>query len=159
MGELEYEPMTHGEKIQWMLEERGWGAVPVRPGESQAPGGAPYTYTFGLEAKFGQPEIVVFGMQPSQARGLLDLVVAQYTAGIELPADSAFIGLLDDDLPAALLTLDPADHAALVPTIAGVYGDQPWRLQQFVWPGPGGAFPWDETCPDTIRLAQPILGT
>lgn len=157
MSEPQYEPMTHEEKIQWMLDERGWGAVPVRPAESPLPEGVGYTHTFGLEAKYGRPEIIVCGMQPAQARGLLDLVVAQYDAGIELPADTAFVGLLDGDLPAVLLTLDPAECAGLVPTVTSIYGDQPWRLQQFVWPGPGGALPWDESCPDQVRRAQPIL--
>jgi hypothetical protein len=157
MGDLEYEPMTHAEKIQWMLDERGWGAVPVRPADSAAPGGAGYTHTFGLEGSFGRPEIVVCGLQPAQARGLLDLVVAQYQAGIELPADGPFVGLLDNDLPAVLLTLDPDAHAHLVPTIVSVSGESPWRLQQFVWPDPSGALPWDDGCPEAIRLAQPIL--
>jgi len=159
MGDLEYEPMTHAEKIQWMLDERGWGAVPVRPADSAAPGGAGYTHTFGLEAAYGRPEIVVCGLQPAQARGLLDLVVAQYQAGIELPSGVAFVGLLDNDLPAVLLDLDPEDSAHLVPTIVSVSGDQPWRLQQFVWPDPSGALPWDESCPEGIRIAQPILTT
>lgn len=157
MGDLEYEPMTHAEKIQWMLDERGWGIVPVRPADSQAPMGAGYTYTFGLEGSFRRPEIVVCGLQPVQARGLLDLVVAQYAAGIDLPTDSPFTGLLDNDLPAVLLTLDASEQAHLVPTIVEVSGDGPWRLQQFVWPDPSGAFPWDEGCPERFRRAQPVL--
>ncbi len=97
------------------------------------------------------------GLQPVQARGLLDLVVAQYAAGIDLPTDSPFTGLLDNDLPAVLLTLDPSEQAHLVPTIVEVSGDGPWRLQQFVWPDPSGAFPWDEGCPERFRRAQPVL--
>lgn len=159
MGELEYEPMSHAEKIQWMLDEQGWGAVPVRPAASAAPGGAGYTYTFGLQRRFGRPEIVICGLQPVQARGLLDLVVAQYRAGIELPADTPFVGLLDNDLPAVLLTIDPVANATLVPTIAAVAADEAWQLQQFVWPDPSGALPWDDACPEEFRHAQPILAT
>jgi len=159
VGELEYDPMTHMEKIQWMLEERGWGAVPVRPGESTAPGGAGYTHTFGIEATFGQPEMVVFGLQPAQARGLLDLVVAQFAAGLDLPADAPFVGLLDNDLPAVLLTLDAGVHAGLFPTLNDVYGDQPWRIRQFVWPAPSGAMPWDEAWPEELRGSQPVLAS
>ena len=156
MGELEYEPMTHAEKIQWMLDEQGWGVVPVRPSESEAPDGAAYTYTFGLETAFGRPEIVIVGLQPVQARGLLDLIVAQYAAGIELPSGT-FVGLLDDDLPAALLDLEIDARASLVPTAAELHEEREWRLQQFVWPGPNGALPWDETCEDALRAAQPVL--
>lgn len=157
MGDLDYEPMSDAEKIQWMLDEHGWGAAPVRPEDSSAPGGAGYTYTFGLEAAFGRPEIVVVGVQPVQARGLLDLVVAQYQAGLELPADTAFVGLLDGDLPAVLVSLDRRRCGGLVPIAADLYGDQPWRLQQFLWPDPAGALPWDERCSDVVRRAQPVL--
>lgn len=157
MGDLEYEPMAHDEKIQWMLDEHGWGAVPVRPAESSAPGSVGYTYTFGLETAFGQPEILICGMQPVQARGLLDLIVAQYAAGVSLPADTAFVGLLDNELPAALITLDVAKCARLVPTAAELHTEQAWRLHQFVWPDANGALPWDDACSDEFRRAQPVL--
>lgn len=157
MPEFEYEPMTHAEKIQWMLEERGWGAIPVRPEESPLPAGAGYTHTVGLESSIGRPELVVVGLQPAQARGLLDLIVAQFQAGIELPTDAPFVGLLDGELPACLLTLDPEQVGGLFPTLGDVYGEQPWRVCQFVWPDPSGALPWDDAFPDQLRATQPLL--
>lgn len=153
----DYEPMTHAEKIQWMLDEKGWGAVPVRPHESGHEWGAGYTYTFGLEARYGHPELVIFGMQPAMARRLMDLVVAQVSAGVQLPVGTPFVGLLDNDLRAALVPVVVDEVAALFPTCTDIYGEQDWRMTQFVWPAANGAFPWEDGWPEELAHTQPIL--
>ena len=56
-----------------------------------------------------------------------------------------------------LLPVDRDRHGDLFPTLGLVYGDQPWRVTQFVWPDRGGALPWEEGWPHELRLAQPVL--
>ena len=154
---LEYEPMEHMEKLEWMLETHGWGVEPVAPIEGDQPRAA-YSYTFGLEALCGQPEVVLFGLAPSAARGLLDLIVGHLTAGGELPVGQPFNGLLDNGLVSALLDVDRAEHEALFPTLPAIYGDQPWRVRQFVWPDRSGALPWEAEWPEQLRYTQPVIG-
>jgi hypothetical protein len=63
-----YEPMEHEEKLQWMLETHGWGIEPVAPSDREHLRAA-YSYTFGLEAFLGHPELVILVSLRSQLVG------------------------------------------------------------------------------------------
>jgi hypothetical protein len=158
VSEYQVDPMTQREKIDWMLETAGWAAIPVPPIEDPAAPRAGYTYTIGLESRFGHPEVVVFGLAPAPARNLLELVIGQIKAGVELPVSQPFVGLLDGGLRAMLAPVPLDEHRPLFGELADVYGDQDWRVLQFVWPDRSGAFPWEEGWPHHLRLTQPIIG-
>jgi hypothetical protein len=150
--------MDHRDKIAWIVEENGWAAEPVPPVEEPEPRPG-YTYTIGFESHFGRPEVVIFGLQGVAARGLLGMVADQHTGGVEIPVGGVFIGLLESDLPCALLTVDLAEHSALFPDAAAFHGDDGFRMLQFVWPDRSGRLPWDEGYDERLRLAQPVIGT
>ena len=158
MTALAYEPMEHDEKLAWMLETHGWGIEPVPP-SNQAELRAGYSYTFGLEALVGHAEIVIFGLAPVAARGLLDLIVNHLRMGGQLPVAQVFNGLLDNEQACALLEIDTQSESSYFPTLGKIYGEQPWRVYQFVWPDRSGAFPWDSNWPEELRYAQPLIGT
>lgn len=145
--------MEHSAKIAWILEESGWCAEPVAPIEDPPTPG--YTYTIGFEDHFAHPEVVIFGLKPVAARGLIEMLALHLDAGGELPVGQ-FVGLLDSDLPAALLPVDLDDHEVLFP-MAKEFNGRNFRMRQFVWPDKGGKMPWDEGFDDRLRLAQPIL--
>ena len=114
--------MEHREKIAWMVEANGWAVepVPARPDlEPPIPG---YAYTVGLETLYGFPEVVVFGLTPVAARGLVGLVVEFLADGVELPVGPLFAGLLDSDLRSALLPVDVVECGSLFETAADWYG-------------------------------------
>lgn len=93
------------------------------------------------------------------ARGLLDLIVNHLRLGGAIPTGEIFVGLLDDGQKSALLDVDTVQFASYFPTLDLIYGDQPWRVCQFVWPDRSTAFPWDEEWPEKLRYAQPIIGS
>ena len=157
MTEPTYEPMEHEEKLAWMLETHGWGIEPVAPSDQKDLRPA-YSYTFGLEALVGHPEIVIFGLAPVAARGLLDLIVNHLRLGGTLPIGEPFTGLLDSDQLSVLLNIDVDQFEEYFPTLNQIYGDQEWRVCQFLWPHRDGAFPWDEAWPEELRYAQPVVG-
>jgi len=157
MSELQYEPMEHSEKIQWMLETSGWFVEPVRAADHVTQPFPTYSYTVGLEALVGHPEIAIFGLSAVASRGLLEMTVEQLKAGVQLPVDQPFVGLLDNQLRSMLVSVDLEVHGSRFPTPPAVYGDQPWRMTQLVWPHSNGAFPWEETWPHEMRLLQPVL--
>lgn len=150
--------MSHAEKIAWIVQEHGWAAEPVPPvdGDPPRPG---YTYTIGFETTYARPEVVIFGLTPVAARGLLQLVADQYAAGLELPVGAVFVGLLDNDLPCALLAVDLSAHPGLAPAAAAHHGDAGFRLVQLVWPDRAGRLPWDESYDRRLRFAQPVVGS
>jgi hypothetical protein len=157
--EFEVESMTQLEKLHWMVDTHGWGVEPVKPIDNPARPRAGYSYTFGIESLIGRPELMMFGLAPSAARGLMELVVTHLRSGAALPTGEAFVGLLDGDLRAVMLPVDLADHRHLFPTLRLLYGDQPYRVNQFVWPDRNGSLPWEPDWPHHLRLAQPVLST
>ncbi|MDG2263164.1 MAG: DUF4262 domain-containing protein [Actinomycetota bacterium] len=159
MSELQYEPMEHSEKIRWMLETAGWLVEPVRAVDDATDPFPTYSYTVGLEALVGHPEIAIFGLSAVASRGLLEMTVGQLTAGVRLPLDQPFVGLLDNQLRSMLVTIDLGVHGDRFPTPAAVYGLQPWRMTQLVWPHSNGAFPWEDQWPHEMRLLQPVLAS
>ena len=153
-----YEPMELPEKLALTLATHGGGIEPLAPSDQEHLRAA-YSYTFGLEALVGHPELVIFGLAPVAARGLLDLIVNHLRLGGTLPVGEAFSGLLDGDQLSFLLSIDIDRFADFLPTLDDIYGDQEWRVCQFGCPLRDGSLPWDESWPEQLRSAQPIIGS
>ena len=148
--------MPQDEKIAWVVQTQGGCAEPVPADESrQHP---PYTYTIGFESSYGHPEVLIVGLQPVAARGLMSMMAEHLVAGGELPV-GVFAGLLDNGLRSALLPLDLSVHSAAFPGAATFHGERPWRVEQFVWPDKQGLLPWEDGYEERLRLAQPVLGS
>ncbi len=149
--------MDHLDKLRWIVEEQGWAAEPVPPVEEPDPQPA-YTYSIGFEQTFSRPEVVVIGLRPVAARGLLGLVADQHRAGVVLPAAQLFTGLLDGDQRCCLLPVDVEECAGMFPSLDRLHEDGAYRIQQFVWPDRRGWLPWEEQYDERLRLAQPVVG-
>lgn len=150
--------MDHLDKIRWIIEEQGWAAEPVAATTEPEPTPG-YTYSIGFEPTFGQPEVVIFGLQPVAARGLLGMVADQHGGGVSLPIGGMFTGLLENDLRCCLLEVPAAQVVERFPTADGILGVGGYRVLQFVWPDRAGRLPWDDGYDDRLRLAQPVIGT
>lgn len=155
--------MSHREKIEFMLEREGWAMDTVGPsGDADAP--IPrYTYTVGFDRRFGFPELVVFGLSPVACRGLFELVAAAVAGGTDLPVGRAFIGLLEDDQPCALLPVDAAEAVGMFPALAEdrvLAGERPddFTMLQLTWPDPEGRLPWEEGFSASLAPLQLLLG-
>ena len=146
------------DKLAWMVETRGYAVEPVKPVDDPVDPQPGYTFTVGLEATWGHPEVAFWGLAPAAARGLIDLVAAQVAAGIELPVGAVFAGLLENDLRSALLTVDVEVADPRFPGAALFYGERPFRMQQFVWPDRAGLLPWEDGYDQRLRVAQPVIG-
>lgn len=158
--------MDHLDKLAWVIEDQGWVAVPVDPEDGPEPR-AGYTYSIGFGVSFGQPEVVIFGLRAVAARGLLEMIVDQHAGGVQLPVGAVFVGLLESDLPCALLPVDLEAHLGLFGDAAALAGRGPThgatdapglRMLQFVWPDRLGRLPWDAGYDERLRLAQPVIG-
>jgi hypothetical protein len=149
--------MALREKIEWMIETQGWAVVPVPPRLDDDPPQAGYTYTIGLETSFTFPEVVVFGLKPADARGLLAMLVQLLRDGVEIPVGALFTGLLDHDFRSALLPVPPGEWD-LFAAAEEWYGSAGFRLVQLAYPDPNGWMPWEPGF-DTHRLrSQPVIG-
>jgi hypothetical protein len=148
--------MDHADKIAWVVETQGWCAEPVAPTEDPPTPG--YTYTIGFEDTFGHPDLVIFGLAPVAARGLLEMVATHLEAGGELPV-GVFVGLLDNDLRAAVFPVAVTEFGDLFPSASHYYERDDFRMRQFLWPDKGGRLPWDDDYDERLLLAQPVIAT
>ena len=148
--------MSQREKVEWMMESNGWAFIPVPPvadGDPPFPG---YGYTVGLTALFGFPEVVVFGLTPVAARGIVGDVFDILKDGGEVPVGAAFTGLFDNGLRAALLPIP--DAYGLCPAADEWYGSIVFGVAQLTWPDRNGWLPWESGFEHRLVMAQPVLG-
>lgn len=150
--------MAHLDKIDWMIETAGWAMEAVDADRSVNPPRAPYTYSIGFETAYRFGDVVVFGMTPANARGLLGLVADLLASGVEPPIGPAFLGLLDNDMRCALLPVDLSENRSLFSTASQWYGSD-FRMAQLAWPDRNGFLPWEAGFDRRMVFAQPLIGS
>jgi len=140
--------IPHAEKIEWMIETRGW-AVELEPGS---------VYSIGFPEAFGFPDVVVLGMKPSGASGILELIADQLSAGVTIPIDTVVSGLFDGDLRSVLVVVEADALAGRFATARAWRGGVEPDMVQLVWPDRNGWFPFESGVDPEVRAAQPLLG-
>ena len=141
-----------------MIETDGFAIEPVAPDPTSDPPRAGYTYTIGFPAHADFPDIVVFGMKPVQARGLIGLVADLCTGGTEIPIDVEVVGLLDHELRCRFAPVDLAEWGPLFATAVAWYRGAPFELVQLVYPDPNGFLPYEAGFDQHRVLSQPVIG-
>lgn len=159
MEELPDFHIDHAEKIEWMIETKGYAVEPVAPRADTDPPTPAYTYTIGLPAAVGHPEIAVFGLTPVASSGLIDLVVGALRGGTEIPHGVELVGLLDNDLRCAFAAVDVEAWAGLFATAIAWYQGGPFELVQLLYPDRNGFMPYEAGFEERLRFAQPVIGT
>jgi hypothetical protein len=149
--------IPHAEKIEWMIETDGYAVEPVPADPSSDPPRAGYTYTIGLTAATGFPEVAVFGLTPVAAKGLIGLVRDALRGGTEIPVDVDLVGLLDNDLRCRFATVDLDQWGPLFTTATSWYRGQPFAMVQLVYPDRNGFLPGEPGFEHRLRYAQPLL--
>jgi hypothetical protein len=150
--------IDHAEKIEWMIETDGFAVEPVPPDTSSDPPRAGYTYTIGFPDHVSFPDVVVFGLRPVEARGLLGLVRDLCRDGTEIPLGVEVVGLLDNELRCLFAPVDVADWAPLFTTAAAWYRGEPFDVVQLVYPDPNGFLPYEAGFDQRRVLSQPVIG-
>jgi hypothetical protein len=149
--------LPHAEKIEWMIETDGYAVEPVPADVSVEPPRAGYTYTIGFPDHAQFPDVVVFGLRPVAAKGLLGLVADVRRGGAEIPLDVELVGLLDNDLRCRFATVDVLRWGELFTTAASWYRGESFEVVQLVYPDRNGFLPDEVGFDQRMRLAQPLL--
>jgi hypothetical protein len=158
MTELPDFHLPHGEKIAWMIETNGYAVEPVAPRPDVDPPVPGYAYTIGFPAALGFPEVMVFGLMPSAARGLIDLVADLVHGGTEIPLGVELVGLFDNDLRCVFAPVDIGTWSELVPGATEWYHGDGFELVQLLWPDRNGFLPTEVGFDRRIAPAQPVIG-
>jgi hypothetical protein len=151
--------MSPLEKIDWMVETDGFAVEPVLPDATTDPPRPAYAYTIGFSAGVAFPEVVVFGLTPVAARGLLGLVADARRGGTEIPLDVELVGLLDNDLRCRFSPVDLEVWGAWFATAAAWYRGEPFELVQLIYPDRNGFLPYEAGYEQRMRLAQPVIAS
>ncbi len=158
-GELPDFHIPHAEKIEWMIETKGWAVEPVAPRTDVEPPVPGYAYTIGFPEAFGFPEVVVFGLTPVAASGLLDLVADLLGGGTEIPIGVELTGLFDNDLRCVFAPVDLDAWGALFEVGTAWRQGAAADLVQLLWPDRNGFLPTESGFDRRVAPAQPVLGT
>ena len=150
--------IPHAEKIEWMIETDGFAVEPVPPRPDSEPPQAGYTYTIGFPEHTGFPDVVVFGLTPVAARGLIGLVAELLVGGTEIPVGAEVVGLLDNDLRARFAPVDLAQWGALFEVAASWYRRDDFDVVQLIYPDRNGFLPYEPGFDQRMRYAQPVVG-
>lgn len=155
--------MSHRDKVAFMIEREGWAMDAVPTNAATDPPLPPYSYTIGLQDRFGFPEVCLFGLAPVACRGLFGLVVDALAGGTEFPVGAGFIGLLDGGQPSAFLTVDGAAAAGMFPALTDhreAMNQDPtgFAMVQLAWPDRNGNLPWEAGFAEHLLPVQLLLG-
>ncbi len=149
--------IPHAEKIEWMIETDGFAVEPVPADPTADPPRAGYTYTIGLPAMVGFPEIAIFGLTPVAARGLLGLAVEALRGGTEIPLGVELVGLLDNELRCVFAPVDVGRWGSWFATATAWYGGARFDVVQLLYPDRNGFLPYEHGFDQRLRFAQPVL--
>jgi hypothetical protein len=116
-----------------------------------------YSYTVGLWESFGQPEVLVFGLEEEVAEDLLNVVADEASEDAKFLPDSKHDGLLVG-YPARFFVVAQPQYAALVPQIGWAYAGEVVPVVQLVWPDKQGRWPWEDGVREGFAKSQPVFG-
>ena len=150
--------IPHAEKIDWMIETKGWALEPVAADKSSSPPVPGYAYTIGFPERFDFPEVVVFGLTPVAVSGLLDMVAGQLDEGVRIPIDTALVGLFDNDLRCVFASVDMSAHSGYFATGVAWHRGFDFGMVQLLWPDRNGWLPYESGFDSSVRAAQPVIG-
>ena len=159
MADLPDFHIPHAEKIEWMIETNGWALEPVAARPDLDPPTPAYAYSIGMPAAVDFPEVVVFGLTPVAANGLVTLVADARRGGTQIPLGVELVGLLDNDLRCAFAPVDLTEWAPLFETAVAWYRGEPFELVQLLFPDRNGFLPYEAGYEERMRLAQPVVGS
>jgi hypothetical protein len=157
-GDLPDFHIPHAEKIEWMIETNGWAIEPVPARTDTTPPVPGYAYTIGFPQAHGFSDVVIFGLTPVAARGLLDLVNDVCSGGTEIPLGVPVVGLLDNDLRCVFAPIDMAVWGDLFATATAWYRGAATSMVQLLWPDRNGFLPHEPGFDQRMSTAQPVIG-
>ena len=137
------------ERERWLrdtIAETGWAVVAVTAEPAHA-------FTIGLWQSYGQPELVMFGLDPPDMQTWLNACVMVLRAR-PVADDQPFDGVLDG-FSVLLRTVHPSWHEPLFETMCAYYGRTDVPVRQVVWPDRDGRWPWEEGATESSRDRQP----
>jgi len=136
------------------IEQHGWVVTKVAPRVGDE--GNCFAYSTGLYLRFGQPEIVMFGLDLDTMHTIINSVGNQMKRGVNFVPDQAFGDLLER-YPCQFRVVDKSNYAEHLGWSCWFYESHNYPALQCFWPDKNGYFPWQSECAAGVRELQPLL--
>jgi hypothetical protein len=143
------------EEIAEVVREHGWFAASISDHHP------PFVYSIGLMQTCDHPELIVFGLEPSDAHGLLSRVVRGIRAGSTYAQPGVYGTVLGEQNRIGVRRVHPTQHPLYLGFAMG-YCRHIGRIGeleavQVFWPDSGGKFPFEVGCDLGVYQCQPRL--
>jgi hypothetical protein len=140
------------EKLRHDVQQFGWHVMNVLP-EGEHP---PHSYSIGLFATYGHPEIVVVGLPGNRAHHFINNLADEIKDGATFEAGSRYRHVIEG-FDVMFLRVEPAMYREHFGRALDYYGGLGFPVVQMVWPDRHNVFPWERSCDAGIRDLQPVL--
>lgn len=121
--------------------------------------GPTFAYSIGLYLNHLHPEIMVFGLSESQAKGTINRVCQLVSDGAVF-GDGAVTEEVLESFPVSFLSVPKdqyRDHLGFALWFYRSLRPSASPCLQLVWPDKKGSFPWQEGFDPTLVSLQPLL--
>jgi hypothetical protein len=140
-------------KLLTNISKHGWQCTSVGATEHTPS----FSYTIGLFHSFGYSELLILGLSPQTAHGVLSIAASAAASGKPLDLDQPTTRLLRG-YAALFIRVPPAEYRNYVLSDLWYYEGSAFPLYQVVWPFEDGTFPWHASVTAELRQSQPVLG-
>lgn len=134
-------------KLADIIAEHGWALLSVLAGENSPR----FTYTVGLAGK-GLPELIIFGLDQTSARPVLNDLARRLVEGLALSTGDRLVKIATMHLVAVELSDNDVQENL---RLAAVFADH-FTAFQMVWPDQNGKFPWESGYDSKWLAIQPV---
>ena len=141
------------ERVSRDVAQSGWHVIGVI-GDEKSP---PFGYSVGLFETFKHPEILILGVEPKTAMGLVNDLGRAIECG-SVFAHGAKTTDLIEGYACVFVKVPAKKYPAYVARATAFYGDAAFPLLQCVWPDRDGHLPWDSGYEKALASEQPVLG-
>ncbi len=113
-------------------------------------------YTIGLQQKYNHPEIIIFGLDLHNMKGILQEVTDMIKTGIKLQLSTCYNDFFDNGNAEFLAVADENIHDYFI-EIPAIQNGRKRTALQLVWTDRKNKFPWEEGFEMEFKWKQPLL--
>lgn len=153
----------HNRKLLEDVAKYGWHVVMVssRVDEPEEP---PFAYTVGLQATFGWPELLCYGLELNVLATLLNNAVAELRDGAMTPMPGTVLHEVAEGFDCRLSPVEKHhhhEHLGYAIWHARYRCADPADIQclQLLWPDRAGNFPDEAGCAEEVKELQPLFAS
>jgi uncharacterized protein DUF4262 len=136
------------------IDEHGWAVMKVAPRVGDA--GDCFAYSTGLFRKFGQPEILIFGLELDLMHQMINIVGKQMRSGVHFEANHGYSDILDR-YDCQFRVVHKTQFRDYLGFSIWFYEGLDFPALQCFWPDREGYFPWQDGYSPGLRKLQPFL--